>query len=229
LKLNPIIIDNIPFSIQAEHLYPLLKIKSNSTLAGRLGMVLDSAIQTARPKVAFKVAAVERSDDGKVLLDGIRFKSSVLQVNLRECRRAFPFVATCGMELHDWSQAIRDPLESFWADTVCMLALGAALDAFKRRVHGLFETNTTSTMNPGSLADWPLTEQPKLFSLLGDSTEAIGVRLTPAAMMVPLKSVSGIEFESGEKFVNCRLCPRDKCQGRRALYDEHLFAEKYKS
>lgn len=82
-------------------------------------------------------------------------------------------------------------------------------------------------MNPGSLEDWPLREQHNLFSLLGDSCEAIGVRLTKSAMMVPLKSMSGIEFESGEKFFNCQLCPREKCPGRRAPYDAQLYAAKY--
>jgi hypothetical protein len=227
--LRAIIIENIPFNVQTDHLFPLLKIKSGSKFAKRLTGLLETALNIARPKVAFKLSAVEREDAGEVLLDGVCFQSKVLQVNLKDCRRAFPFVATCGMELHDWSQTIRDSLESFWADTVCMLALGASLETFKKQVNGMFKTGKTSTMNPGSLADWPLTEQLKLFSLLGDSCEAIGVRLTLSAMMVPLKSVSGIEFESGEKYYNCQLCPRDKCPGRRANYDENLFAAKYKS
>lgn len=225
--MKKIIIDNIPLDITAEQLEPLLKIKFGSSLSGRLATLLESALSIARPKVAFRLSGVEHTDDGVVLLDGIRLKSQVLQVNLKDCRRAFPFVATCGAELENWSKTITNTLESFWADAISMLALGAALDAFKKHVHQTFETGTTSTMNPGSLKDWPLSEQHQLFSLLGESCAAIGVRLTPNAMMVPLKSVSGIEFESGEKFYNCQLCPRDKCPGRRAAYDEQLYAAKY--
>jgi len=38
-------------------------------------------------------------------------------------------------------------------------------------------------MNPGSLEDWPLTEQRVLFALLGDPQAAIGVRLTDSLLM----------------------------------------------
>ncbi len=225
--MKTIIIDNIPLDIRAEQLYPVLKIQSNSTLAGRLDLLLQAAVKHARPKVAYKLSAVEHEDDHTVLLDKVYFRSKVLQVNLRDCRRAFPFVATCGLELDIWSKTITNTLESFWADTINMLALGIALSAFKKQITEQFKTSTTSTMNPGSLEDWPLSEQHNLFSLLGQSCDTIGVRLTQKALMVPLKSVSGIEFESGEKFYNCRLCPREKCPGRRAAYDEHLFEMKY--
>jgi hypothetical protein len=222
------IIDDIHLDIQPDHLYPLLKIASDSSLARRVDTLLETAIKIARPKVAYKLSAVERGNAGVVMLDGVLFQSTVLDVNLRDCRRAFPFVATCGTELEAWSKTIGSALESFWADTIQLLALGKALDVFKNQIHDLFETGTTSTMNPGSLADWPLAEQFKLFGLLGDSTHAIGVQLSQNAIMSPIKSASGIEFESGEKFYNCQLCPRDQCPGRQAPYDAHLKTEKYK-
>ncbi len=154
-------------------------------------------------------------------------KSRVMQVNLQDCRRAFPFVATCGMEMERWFRTLTDTLEIFWADTINMMALGTAFEALKCHMTDTFKTRMTSTMNPGSLEDWPLFEQHKLFSILGAAGGTIGVQLNKNGMMVPLKSVSGIEFESGEKFHSCRLCPRNKCLSRRAPYDENLLNEKY--
>ncbi|MGB9500366.1 MAG: hypothetical protein ACKVE4_11630 [Dissulfuribacterales bacterium] len=127
-----------------------------------------------------------------------------MQVNLQDCRRSFPFIATCGMELEKWSRTLTDTLDIFWVDTIHMMALGTALDAFKHHMTDTFETRMTSTMNPGSLEDWPVSEQHKLFSILGDACGTIGVQLNKNGMMVPLKSVSGIEFESGEKFNSCQ-------------------------
>jgi hypothetical protein len=225
--MNATIIENIPFDIQAEDLYPLLKIKSGNRYAERLDILLESARDIARPKVAYRLAAVEHDDDGTVLVDAVRLKSRVMQVNLKDCRRAFPFVTTCGMELEKWSRTLTDTLEIFWADTINMMALVTALEAFKHHMNDTFETGMTSTMNPGSLEDWPLSEQHKIFSILGAACGTIGVQLNESGMMVPLKSVSGIEFESGEKFHSCQLCPRDKCPSRRAPYDEHLYAVKY--
>jgi len=43
----------------------------------------------------------------------------------------------------------------------------------------------------------------------------------------PLKSVSGIQFVSEEGFVNCSLCPRENCPGRRADYDAGLYDVRY--
>ncbi|MGE5222062.1 MAG: vitamin B12 dependent-methionine synthase activation domain-containing protein, partial [Omnitrophica WOR_2 bacterium] len=84
-----------------------------------------------------------------------------------------------------------------------------------------------AAMNPGSLEDWPLSEQNSLFALLGDVTETTGVRLTDSMLMQPTKSVSGIYFTSAEGFASCQLCPRQACPNRRATYDPDLFQQKY--
>ena len=76
-----------------------------------------------------------------------------------------------------------------------------------------------SNLSPGSLVDWPITEQPKLFSIFGDTERLIGVRLTDSMLMVPRKSISGILFPSEEGFVACQLCDRENCQGRKAPYN----------
>ena len=79
-----------------------------------------------------------------------------------------------------------------------------------------------SAMNPGSLEDWPISEQRQLFSILGDVESLIGVRLTDSFLMLPIKSVSGVYFPKEITFQSCQLCPRERCQGRRAPYDEKL-------
>jgi hypothetical protein len=76
-----------------------------------------------------------------------------------------------------------------------------------------------SSMSPGSLEDWPITEQTKLFSIFGDTERLIGVRLTDSMLMVPRKSISGILFPSEEGFVACQLCGRQRCPGRKAPYN----------
>jgi len=67
-----------------------------------------------------------------------------------------------------------------------------------------------------------------LFALLGDATEAVGVRLLDSLLMTPTKSVSGIRFPTEERFESCQLCPRPDCPGRRAPYDATLYERKYR-
>jgi hypothetical protein len=80
-------------------------------------------------------------------------------------------------------------------------------------------------MSPGSLKDWPITEQKILFSSLGDVESAVGVRLTGSFLMIPRKSVSGIYFPTEIPFLSCQLCPREKCPSRQAAYDRKLVAK----
>ena len=83
-------------------------------------------------------------------------------------------------------------------------------------------------MTPGSLPDWPIEEQESLFAVLGDTQASIGVALSESLMMVPEHSVSGVVFPTEARFESCQLCPREKCPGRRAAYDEGLYDKKYR-
>ena len=75
-------------------------------------------------------------------------------------------------------------------------------------------------MNPGSgdVDLWPITEQSKLFDLIGDVQRDVGVTLTESCLMVPTKSLSGLFFPSDVKFINCQRCTRSNCPGRKADY-----------
>jgi hypothetical protein len=154
-----------------------------------------------------------------VCISGVPFTSRVLRVNLEHAGIIYPFVATCGIEIEEWSQKMNGMLHSFWADAIQLMALGSAVSRLEVYLKERLECAELSSMNPGSLADWPLAQQAPLFEVLGDAAEAIGVSLTESMVIRPLKSVSGIQFVSEEGFVNCRLCPREHCPGRRAPYD----------
>ena len=82
------------------------------------------------------------------------------------------------------------------------------------------------SVNPGSIEMWPISNQPALFSLIGDVEKMIGVTVAPSFLMLPLKSISGIIFRGGGGFThNCCLCDRENCEGRVAPYDAKLKAD----
>ena len=119
-------------------------------------------------------------------------------------------------------------LTRWWADGIMQMALAPAMDAVNAYVQDEFHPGKTARMNPGSLSDWPISEQSPLWSLLGDPTPSIGVRLTDSFLMIPAKSVTGIQFPSEVSYENCQLCPREICPGRRAPYDKTLYEAKYR-
>ncbi|HNS50001.1 MAG TPA: vitamin B12 dependent-methionine synthase activation domain-containing protein [Anaerolineae bacterium] len=221
------ILERIRLESDLEDLRARLRIKEGTARAERFAQLVREAQDIARPRAMFGVAYVDSKDDSSVVLDGIRFDSRVLRVNLDGTHRAFPFVITCGTELHKWAAANEDLVLHFYADQICEAALGVAQAALQRRLDEQYRPGSLSSMSPGSLPDWPLTAQRPLFALLGDPEQAIGVRLTESLLMVPAKSVSGIWFATEQSFASCQLCPRSRCHTRRAPYDGTLFESKY--
>jgi len=226
--MDSLVLDYIPFQIDTGQLYKTLRIKEGSELVARLSLLIDKTQAIGRPKAFYKVAFIESRGEDQVIIDGVIFSSRVLRVNLEKAHRVFPFVATCGSELEEWSKSIDDLLEKYWADVIKEMALGTALRHLNEHLMDHFHSGKISRMNPGSLSDWPLQEQRPLFTILGKGPGAIGVMLTDSFLMLPTKSVSGIWFPTEESFESCRLCPREKCPGRRAPYDPDLYDRKYR-
>lgn len=221
------IVEGIRLEPDLEELRARLRIKEGTPKAERFAQLVREAQGIARPRAMFGVAYVDSKGESSVVLDGIQFDSRVLRVNLDGTHRAFPFVITCGSELHEWAAAQEDFVLRFYADQVCESALGAAQAALLQRLDEKYRPGDLSSMSPGSLPDWPLPAQRPLFGLLGDPERAIGVRLTESLLMVPAKSVSGIYFATEQGFASCQLCPRERCPSRRAAYDGTLFESKY--
>ncbi len=226
--MDSFVLDNIPFQIDTGQLYKNLRIKEGSELVARLNHLVDKAQAMGKPKAAYKVAFIESRGDDQVIIDEVMLTSRVLRVNLEKAHRVFPYVATCGLELEDWSSTINDMLEKYWADVIKEMALRVAFKHLNEHLIDHFQPGKISRMNPGSLPDWPLPEQQQLFALLGGGPASIGVKLTDSFLMIPIKSVSGIWFPTEESFESCLLCPREKCPGRRAPYDSDLYDRKYR-
>lgn len=182
----------------------------------------------AAPKACYRLAYIDDRGDDHVVVDGVTFSSRILRVNLEDSHRLFAEVATCGVEVDEWAHGLQDILWQFWAEAIKESFLRQARNALRKEQERVYGLRRTSTMAPGSLADWPIQQQRPLFQLLGDVEGAIGVRLSSSMLMSPNKSVSGVRFETETDFVSCSLCPREVCPGRRAAYDHDLYARRYR-
>jgi hypothetical protein len=204
------------------------QVTKGGPLYAELEACVREAQAVARPKAMYRVGYIESRENNSVVIDGIRFTSRVLCVNLEQAHRVFVYLATCGTELEDWANSVDDPLQQYWSNTIQQMALRAASQALSADLNERHQPGRTSSMAPGSLSEWPLSEQRPLFALLGDTVQATGVRLSESLLMVPTKSVSGIRFPTEERFESCQLCPRQECPGRRAPYDESLYDRRYR-
>lgn len=220
-------LDDIHFDLDRAELLKQTRLKARSELAEELWPLAEDGARRARPKALYLVAYVSDRGDDFVDVEGTRFTSRILRVNLDKAHRVFPHLATCGMELQEWAAHIEDPLHRYWAEMVKQLALTTATKALTAHITATYAPGDTSAMNPGSLPDWPIEQQRALFSLFGAGAQRIGVQLSESLLMVPTKSVSGIRFPTTEHFESCQLCPRENCPGRRAPFEPTLSGAKY--
>lgn len=220
-------LDSIPFQPDFEVLARRLHVRAGSSQWSELQSYLNEIQPIARPKAFYKIVFIDQKEEDHLVIDGIRFHSRILCVNLAEAHRVFACLATCGTELAERRAAEEDILLQFWADAIMEAAVRMAMEALQADITTRFQTGKMAMMNPGSLKDWPITEQQPFFQLLGAGARRTGVSLSESMLMSPAKSVTGLCFETESGFVNCQLCPRQSCPNRRADFMPGLMDQKY--
>ena len=222
-------LDAIPVSTNFDQVLQKLKIEEDEDIEMVRGL-FKTAKEIARPKVLYREAYVEEVSGKNVRINDINFESDVLVANLKKVHRVFAYVSTCGTEVDDWSANEKDYVVSLWLDMIKELFLHEANTFFKKYLKDSYKLETLSTVNPGSgdVNNWHISQQVQLFALIGNVKEEIGVTLTDSFLMVPIKSTSGLIYPSATEFVNCSLCGRENCQGRRVPFDRELYEKTFK-
>jgi hypothetical protein len=221
------VIDNVSFPPDIETPLEILRIDKIGHDFRIIDQFCKEAQKIARPKFLYKVSFIEERGDDFVILDGVRFNSRVMSVNLSKLHRVFPIIATCGREIEEWSKGIHGILRRYWVHKIKEMAMESALKNGIEDICKRYHLEETAYMSPGSITDWPLTEQAGLFSLLGDRVADIGVKLTDNFLMLPPITVSRIMFATEMDYENCRFCSRKNCPNRRAFYVPDLYEKKY--
>jgi hypothetical protein len=219
------VIQDISVDLAENEIVRFLRLDPNRGGIERARELWQEARPLFQPRAFFRPAFVEAKKGDEVWIEGRVFRSRILRKNLEPVEKVFPFVLTVGPALETKAAEGDDLLRQFYLESLADLALGAASETLAGRLQKRYGFAVLAAMSPGSLEDWPITEQVPLFDLLGGVEAEIGVRLTDSLLMLPRKSISGILFPSEESFSSCRLCPRDVCPGRRAAFDPRLQKE----
>lgn len=222
------ILDRIPLEIKTEQIMERLHLGNDKKYMDIVQEFMDQIMPVICPKAMYDVKFVEHIDKDSVKIGEVKFTSRILRVNLDKVGKAFPYIVTSGMEAENVDVPDSDLMGKFIVDAIKETALGIASNYLTEYIKNKYKIENMSSMNPGSLEDWPIYEQKPLFSIFGNVEELIGVRLSDSFLMFPIKSVSGIYFPTESSFASCQICPREKCPNRRAKYDPEL-KEKYMS
>ncbi len=215
---------NISINLSLDKVRRKLHMRPDSNL-DQVRHLVETVQQLIKPKAVYTVCYIEEKSKDSVNVGGVRLHSRVLRKNLDGVERIFPYVISLGSKLGEKQNACGDLLENYYLDSIGNLALNAVRKQLKKHLQSEFALEKMSSMAPGSLSDWPIEEQGPLFKLLGDVEASIGVKLTHSLLMIPAKSISGFYFPTEVSFYSCQLCPRKRCESRKAKYDETLAGE----
>ena len=217
----------IPFQINMEKLFDLLCIKKKDPYADRLIILAGIAQEIARPKALYRLCRLEKQTVDAVIVEGTILSSRVLRVNLDPVHRVFVGLSTCGSEILELANSATNFMEKYWVDVIMEMALRAADQAMDAHIQLIYQPGPLSSICPGSIADWPITEQKPIFNIIGRQAGEIGVTLSESMLMEPIKSLSRIIYPSKSQFKSCQLCPIERCASRKALYDPKAMASRY--
>ena len=200
----------------------LLKFANEDTEEEMLDLLAE-AEAIAEPLALFGVCAAEEATNDAVCVNGVTIPSALAAEKLGGKYRCFPNIITCGPALEKWSEQYSgDFLYEFWADEIKKRYLGKVMLAFRDHLKAQYHiAGHMASLNPGSLAAWPISGQQELFAILGGRdfvSETIGVTYNESFLMIPSKTGSGIVFESEVAYENCQHCPMKECPNRRAPY-----------
>jgi hypothetical protein len=197
-----------------------LRLRFDPVRAGfaSLDELIGLAQSLIRPRAIYEVAYTGVKGERTVEVAGVIFESTILRKNLDEANKVFPYIITVGPELERVAGGQGDLLKQYYLEEMANIALECAAVWLSGQLESRYGVSGLANMSPGSLEDWPITEQTKLFSIFGDTEKAVGVRLTDSMLMLPRKSISGILFPSEEGFVACQLCEREHCPSRKTAY-----------
>lgn len=145
----------------------------------------------------------------------------IISTQLRKAHSVALFVCTIGSGLESWANKLikeGDFIAGYIVDAIASETVDLAMDVIQDNLEKDAQTKNekiTNRYSPG-YCGWQVSEQHKLFSLLPENF--CNITLTDSALMVPIKSVSGIiGIGQDVKKVGytCQFCDKKDCIYRR--------------
>lgn len=185
-----------------------------------IGEVVNAAPQYCDIQGGYSIEQepVWDAENRKLWVGEIEFDLKKIVFNqIRKAESVAFFLCTAGEGIGAWSKELMakgDLLEGYIVDVVGSTAVEAAMDKIQGNLQQEMQNaglKITNRYSPG-YCDWLVSEQHKLFKFLPENF--CGITLTESALMVPIKSVSGIIGIGKEVKFNdyvCNICDMEEC------------------
>jgi hypothetical protein len=191
--------------------------------------LISKAIQEAAPHIAIRGGYRCCHDIGfdqersSVHMENVTFSvGRVIGRQIKASESVVVFTCTIGSGISELSKSYMergDMIQGYILDTIGSVAVEKAMDTIQQKLaakEGCKGKKLTNRFSPG-YCDWPVSDQHQLFSLLPENF--CGITLLKTALMLPIKSISGI-IGIGEKVkyfdYPCKFCTLQNCFRRRS-------------
>jgi hypothetical protein len=160
--------------------------------------VLTRLSEYCKIQAGYRLLDVRKPDDrndGVFVGDKFFKLQKIVTSQLRNSEKAALFVCTIGPAMETWAKKLSsegDAARSYLVDTVASVTEEQAVDVLHDHIETQMKMRglkTTNRYSPG-YCNWSVSEQHLLFSFF--PANFCGITLTESALMIPIKSVSGI-------------------------------------
>ncbi len=194
-------------------------VNTQPSILNKLQELLDTIYRNhlLEPAIIYELFPVisQFNDQLSLKRSNISIHSPYIASQFPSIREIAVAVCTIGTKLEQWvAQLFREdtPLNGLYVDGIGNAALDILSEKVCHLVHDEAASRgyqSSSPLSPG-MPGLSISEQVKLFELV--SADKIGIKLTPAGVMAPRKSLSmiiciGNEIKQWAKSEMCRRCP----------------------
>ena len=186
--------------------------------------VLENAKRICDIRAEYIIYRDAGFDQGKKSMNikGVTFGiGKIIWAQIRKSDAVAIFLCTAGDEIGHLSRSLlseKDFLKGYIYDIAGSEIVEAAADRMQERLRidaQAEKMDITNRFSPG-YCGWNVSEQHELFKLIPDNF--CGISLTESALMIPMKSVSGVIGLGKEvrfRPYTCNLCDQENCIYRR--------------
>jgi hypothetical protein len=160
--------------------------------------ILDQLTNYCTVQAGYRILDVQKSgnrNDGLVIGGSFFALQKIVASYLRKSEKVVLFVCSIGSGMETWAKKLSnegDVALSYLVDTVASITVEKVADVLHDHIRNhmlALGFKITNRYSPG-FCDWLVSEQHLLFSFL--PVHFCGISLTEFALMIPIKSVSGI-------------------------------------
>lgn len=188
----------------------ILMYMGTTQLEGELSDMLDKCTEelckAAQPRTIYRVLPVEHSENG-VSIGGIALQGKDIALHLTGCECAVLLAATLSAPVDALIRRaeVTDMTKALMYDACAGAAIEFVCNDLETQIKEKYVYPYYTARFSAGYGDFPITQQGELIKAL-DATRKIGLTVTPAQTLLPLKSVTSVMGMSHNPVKDARRC-----------------------